>query len=117
MLDVGGDDSLDQQSIRLKRTTRTDPQTLSEASDMQPVQSMLDVDGNNGTSADANARDGPGTGSDPQGQSNDRERPGLFRGGRAIIGRRRKKDGTGNQLEVVDEYDPNIVDMLDVVGE
>ncbi|KAI1873611.1 hypothetical protein JX265_005233 [Neoarthrinium moseri] len=114
MLDVGDDDR-DRQSIRLNRlgsTTRAE-QPRGEPSNPQPVRSMLDVDGHNGPPAEATDFQG-GQAPEIDAQSNpNKERLGRFRG-RTLLGRRRKQDG-GEQVAVLNEYDPNIVDMLDVL--
>lgn len=119
MLDVDGNQQpQDQQSIHLRRLSGGSPapgdhRNTQTPIQQQPVRSMLDIDGNTGADGNTQATDfggaGPGM---PQ------ERRGLFhRFSRATM----RPDAANNprrqqQLSQQDEYDSNIVDMLDVVG-
>lgn len=108
MLDV--DDSADRGSIKLRRPggrSAAEPQTPNN------VRSMLDVDDN--TERDTEAADfAADSGAAPTPAN--KERTGRF-GRMKILGRRPKAGSNGqDQIIVQDEYDPSVVDMLDVVG-
>lgn len=116
MLDV--DDNADRGSIKLRRlgsTTRPSRPTPGPPSNPQNVRSMLDVDDN--TDRNTQAADfAPNDGANEHAQVATRERLGRF-GRMRVLGRRpRAGSGGQDQLIVQDEYDPSIVDMLDVVG-
>lgn len=107
MLDV--DDSADRGSIKLRRPggrSAAEPQTPNN------VRSMLDVDDN--TERDTEAADfAADSGAAPTPAN--KERTGRF-GRMKILGRRPKAGSNGqDQIIVQDEYDPSVVDMLDVV--
>ncbi|KAK7991685.1 hypothetical protein PG996_013297 [Apiospora saccharicola] len=116
MLDVDGNHQpQDQQSIHLRRLSGGSPvpgdhrNVQTPQQQQPPVRSMLDVEDNTGPDGTTQATDfGPGM---PP------ERKGLFhRFSRATM----RPDGANNprrqqQLSAQDEYDSNIVDMLDVV--
>jgi hypothetical protein len=106
MLDVDGDAS-DRASIKLRRLDSRPPRTGQSPQTPQNVRSMLNVDDN--TTRDTQAEDfAPAPGNENR----------LSRLGRMRILGRRPRAGSGgrDQLVVQDEYDPSVVDMLDVVG-
>ncbi|KAK8069830.1 hypothetical protein PG994_006446 [Apiospora phragmitis] len=121
MLDVDGDRlPQDQQSIHLRRLSGGSPTPAHDrnANPPQQVRSMLDVDDNTGPDGNTQATDfgGAGTGQAPaQTPAQAPERRGLFhRFSRASM-RPEPANHPRRQPSQQDEYDSNIVDMLDVV--
>ncbi|ETS79443.1 hypothetical protein PFICI_09296 [Pestalotiopsis fici W106-1] len=111
MLDV--DDYADRGSIKLRRPgarSAAEPQTPNN------VRSMLDVDDNTERDTDAAdfaSTDGVAAAAAPTPAN--KERMGRF-GRMKILGRKPRAGSHGqDQLIVQDEYDPSVVDMLDVV--
>ncbi|KAK9800973.1 hypothetical protein AB5N19_00981 [Seiridium cardinale] len=109
MLDVDG--GPDRGSIKLRRLASATRPTQNQGNPQNPqnaqnVRSMLDIDDN--TERDTQAEDFAPA---PE----NKERLGRF-GRMRILGRRPRAGSGGNdQLIVQDEYDPSVVDMLDVV--
>ncbi|KAH6656492.1 hypothetical protein BKA67DRAFT_552142 [Truncatella angustata] len=109
MLDVDNDPA-DRGSIKLRRLpSASAPQPPYNPENPQNVRSMLDPDDN--TNRDTQAADFAG----PDNASIGSKKRGRF-GRMKILGRRpHAGNGGHDQLIVQDEYDPSIVDMLDVV--
>lgn len=108
MLDV--EENADRGSIKLRRLGSTTRVPV-EPQNPHNVRSMLDIDDN--TERDTQAEDFAAA---PAATPANRERLSRF-GRMRILGRKPKAGTDGNdQLIVQDEYDPSIVDMLDVVG-